>query len=761
MKKKNSMPYPILNGITFAKNLGQILPKLPLMIASFFLLNGMGLTVNAQYSETFDADNKGYQTLGANDFAGVTWSVSTWTFTGGASGLPRDDNDFAGTGPIAANPNTPAAPACPDNVFGCIDLDQQFIWSTPKLVAMTTGVTNISLDLTWALIDATADTINVEYRINNGAWIRHASLATGGNVNPILTVGYINGVIDQTGTGTASWANVPINVNDSIRLRVVMRTNVNVELITIDNVSLSNVQIPSSCSNPTAYNVTGGGGYCSGGAGKEVGLANSESGVTYQLKVGGANTGGAVTGTGSAISFGNQTAAGVYTVEATRTAGGCTAMMTGSVTVTVGSPPPVNAVPTVTASDNTPCANTQVLLTATAPGGYTPVEYLWYKNGTAVNYQNGGSGTYLVNAGNTGGISTYTVQIVYSANNLCFSSSSANTNLDVIATNITITPNGPTTFCANNPTSLTATAGLSNYVWRRSTNVVGTNSNTYTPVASGNHNVTITDSYGCTRTSAWLNIITNATPVSNAGIDRSICEGSSVQIGTASNAAFSYTWSPTTGLSSASISNPICAAIASATYTVTTTNTSTGCSSTDAMIFTSLPLPPQPSISSSTAGNQVTLTANSPSATSINWYRNGANFQLNKTPNSAITVNAANPTFAYTLRSKAANGCLSIPSAAVNAKLSDNKGGDMLIDTENNTFTVYPNPTNAVLYIESSQNIETGKIFIYNTMGQMLHSQAIDNSKLQMVNTESLAKGIYLLHIFDGKDTYTQQIVKE
>ena len=34
---------------------------------------------------------------------------------------------------------------------------------------------------------------------------------------------------------------------------------------------------------PTAYNVTGGGAYCSGGTGIPVGLSNSQSGVNYQL----------------------------------------------------------------------------------------------------------------------------------------------------------------------------------------------------------------------------------------------------------------------------------------------------------------------------------------------------------------------------------------------------------------------------------------------------------------------------------------------
>ena len=64
---------------------------------------------------------------------------------------------------------------------------------------------------------------------------------------------------------------------------------------------------------PLLFNVTGGGAYCSGGAGLPVGLDGSQSGVSYQLKRNGSNVGSPVTGTGSAISFGNQTAAGTRT----------------------------------------------------------------------------------------------------------------------------------------------------------------------------------------------------------------------------------------------------------------------------------------------------------------------------------------------------------------------------------------------------------------------------------------------------------------
>ena len=77
---------------------------------------------------------------------------------------------------------------------------------------------------------------------------------------------------------------------------------------------------------PIAYAVTGGGSSCTGTA--EVGLANSETGVTYTLSPGATVRTGT---TGSAISFGSQPA-GTYTASGTSTGG--TTPMTGSATVT-------------------------------------------------------------------------------------------------------------------------------------------------------------------------------------------------------------------------------------------------------------------------------------------------------------------------------------------------------------------------------------------------------------------------------------------
>lgn len=92
---------------------------------------------------------------------------------------------------------------------------------------------------------------------------------------------------------------------------------------------------------PIAYNMTGGGGYCIGGTGVAVGLANSQTGVNYQLYRGATVVGTSVTGTGSSVSFGLQTVAGVYSVQAVNTTTGCTNAMSTTSTVVINSLPVV------------------------------------------------------------------------------------------------------------------------------------------------------------------------------------------------------------------------------------------------------------------------------------------------------------------------------------------------------------------------------------------------------------------------------------
>jgi hypothetical protein len=157
---------------------------------------------------------------------------------------------------------------------------------------------------------------------------------------------------------------------------------------------------------PTSYAVTGGGSYCAGGTGVNVGLAGSNSGISYQLMNGTTPVGGPVAGTGLPISFGQQTA-GSYTVVATNPITTCTNVMSGTASVMLN---PVPAVFAVTGGGNY-CAGTagsDVSLSSSAAGvNYqlyrgvtTPVGAPVAGTGSSINFGPQTIGSYTVIASN-------------------------------------------------------------------------------------------------------------------------------------------------------------------------------------------------------------------------------------------------------------------------------------------------------------------------------------------------------------------------
>lgn len=131
---------------------------------------------------------------------------------------------------------------------------------------------------------------------------------------------------------------------------------------------------------PTAYNVTGGGNYCSGLPGEHVYISNSETGINYQMLVGGTPIGSATAGSGAGIDFGLFTTAGTYSVRATNATTGCVKNMTGSAVITV-TPSVVPAISMTSDASSTICTGTLVTFTATTTNeGSTPA-INWTVNG--------------------------------------------------------------------------------------------------------------------------------------------------------------------------------------------------------------------------------------------------------------------------------------------------------------------------------------------------------------------------------------------
>jgi len=175
-----------------------------------------------------------------------------------------------------------------------------------------------------------------------------------------------------------------------------------------------------------------------------------------------------------------------------------------------------------------------------------------------------------------------------------------------------------TTVCSvSSNIQMTATGGTT-YSWSPSSGL--SNSSISNPVASPSvsttYTVTVTNSVNCTATTTVAISVVSAPTVSLS--NSTICSGNSVTLSGASGGA-SYAWTPSTGLSSTTVANPVATPTATTTYSVTVTGVS-GCTATGTSTVTVLSTPAAPTITHS--ANWDTLFATPSTYSSYQWYKN-------------------------------------------------------------------------------------------------------------------------------------------
>ena len=264
---------------------------------------------------------------------------------------------------------------------------------------------------------------------------------------------------------------------------------------------------------PTAYSVTGGGTYCTGGSGVLVGLSGSKTGIIYQLKVGGADAGSPLNGTGSVLSFGVQTLAGTFTVLATDATSLCQKTMTSSVTVKVSSPPTVAEIAGGAVSV---CVNskTQAFTDATKGGTWSiaPASVSSFAVGGAATITSGGVVT---------GLTTGTVNVTYTVTSGCSTSVVKMLTINALP-DAPAAITGTLNVCAGSTTALADVTA--DGAWSSSSSSVATVSGTgvVTGVSAGTTTIyyTVSNISGCTnRVSATVTI--NPKAAQPSGFDKS------------------------------------------------------------------------------------------------------------------------------------------------------------------------------------------------------------------------------------------------
>ena len=133
--------------------------------------------------------------------------------------------------------------------------------------------------------------------------------------------------------------------------------------------------------------------------------------------------------------------------------------------------------------------------------------------------------------------------------------------------------------CVGSPWPLNATGSATSWLWNAHPTLSSlTIANpTATPTSQTEYFVTGTDGNGCSNIDS-VTISTINLPGISAGVDKTICEGESVQI--IATGGLSYVWNADPTLSSTTISNPFASPLVNTTYTVTGTDIN-GCSNTD------------------------------------------------------------------------------------------------------------------------------------------------------------------------------------
>ncbi len=254
------------------------------------------------------------------------------------------------------------------------------------------------------------------------------------------------------------------------------------------------------------------------------------------------------------------------------------------------------------------CSNLDVQITDNSSvdfGGVVKTVVYWdYTNDTTIQTvddlpASGKNYTHKYSEFDSPATKTYTVRMISYSGINC---------LNIISKTITVlaTPtvrfNPMTEVCSNTPSFQISQAGIINTL--PGTGVFSgsgvSSAGLFNPSAAGDGTHTLRYTYtGTNSCSNYIEqtILVNPTPVANAGPDKNVLEGGSVQLTPALFSGFSvnYVWSPISGLDTTNIPDPHASPVDDITYTLTVTSDK-GCNTSDQVFVKVLKAPQVPNI---------------------------------------------------------------------------------------------------------------------------------------------------------------------
>lgn len=450
--------------------------------------------------------------------------------------------------------------------------------------------------------------------------------------------------------------------------------------------------------------------------------ATTGAGYTYQWLFGGVPITGAVNSTFATSNPGD------FSVIVTN-ATGCSAT---SNVISIS----INPVPTagvVLSGPITFCIGGSVSLTADYSSDYT---YQWYNAAGAIS----GATTQSYTATTTDGY------YVIVTNGFGCSTTSVTTN--VVANplpDVTITPSGPTLFCAGGSVTLNSVAVAGDtYQWFvGGVAITGATSSSYLVTASGGYRVQVTNpATGCSAETLADTVVTVvAAPVIVPITPASYCWGSSSILSTSvSGAGVTYQWFRN-GVLIPGATGALFTATLPGDYTVQITISGACTLTTLAVHVTEFPLP-NPIVNYS-ATSHLFYTGNF--YVSYQWYKDAVAI-AGATSFSTADIGNGN----YKVRVTDTNGCQSVSDAYVFGSTATG------VQNVNKTYvSIYPNPAQALVHIEAAMKV---RAVISSIDGRCM----MDMADAKDIDISNLADGVYMIVVYDlnGEKIKTEKLVK-
>jgi PKD repeat protein len=328
----------------------------------------------------------------------------------------------------------------------------------------------------------------------------------------------------------------------------------------------------------------------------------------------------------------------------------------------------------------------------------------------------------------------------------------------------TVTPNGSVTICSGSNVLLSANTGTGlTYQWlQHNVNISGATGSTYTTSTAGSYKVRVTNSTGCSKTSAATTISVTTVPATiTPGGATTFCNGGSVTLNANSGTGLTYKWQRNGVIIGGATSISYLATL-NGTYKVQVTGTG-GCSTLSAALKVTVNGLPAATVSANgpltfCAGQSVTLTANSGAGLTYQWKKNNSNI------GGATGVSyVATTTGAYKVVVTNSSSCTKA-SKVKNVLVNCREENENTLTSENTDATLYPNPATDKITLDLElTHAGSVSIKIYDITGKFIDEIAAGNfaeGKRQFFyNTSTLSNGVYFTVIKTSDKVKTIKLI--